>query len=146
VAVRVAVAGAPARAHAARFEHAVHRSAACTACHATAVTLAPAAAVASCTACHDRHHAAGRRCAVCHATDSEEVREAHAPPERAHLACDACHAAGTVVRLLPDRAFCSTCHAERGDHYAARECTVCHFQMTPETLKPLLAEQGSDST
>src|SRR6266540_1787137 len=146
VTVRVAVSGAPARERPASFDHGVHRGSPCTACHASAVTLAPAAAVASCSACHDGHHAAGRRCAACHAADSEEAREAHAPPERGHLACDACHAPEIVARLVPDRAFCGACHATQRDHYASRACTVCHFQMTPEALKPLLAEQGSDST
>ncbi len=146
VTVKVAVSGSPAREHPARFDHAQHRGTPCLDCHATAVTLAAAPPVASCKECHDDHHAAGRRCGACHAADSDEAVEAHAPPERGHLACDACHAPETVARLMPDRAFCVTCHAEQRRHYAAEECTVCHFQAAPETLKPLLVEQSSDST
>jgi hypothetical protein len=146
VIVKVAVSGAPARGHSTRFDHAVHRGAKCLDCHTTAVTLAAPPAVASCKACHDGHHAAGRQCSACHAADSDEAREAHAPPERGHVACDACHAAEIVTRLVPDRALCTTCHAEQRDHYASRECTVCHFQATPSAVKRLLVEQGSDST
>ncbi len=146
VTVKVAVSGAPARGHSARFEHTAHRGAKCLDCHTTAVTLASPTAVASCKACHDGHHAAARRCSACHAANSDEAREAHAPPEHGHLACDACHAAEIVTRLVPDRALCVTCHAEQRDHYASRECAVCHFQATPEAVKRLLVEQGSDST
>ncbi|HXL34041.1 MAG TPA: hypothetical protein VN953_03920 [Gemmatimonadales bacterium] len=146
VTVKVAVSGAPARGHSARFEHTAHRGAKCLDCHKTDVTLAAAPAVASCKACHDGHHAAARRCSACHAANSDEAREAHAPPEHGHLACDACHAAEIVTRLVPDRALCVTCHAEQRDHYASRECAVCHFQATPEAVKRLLVEQGSDST
>jgi len=110
------------------------------------VTLEAPAPVASCKACHDDHHAAGRRCDACHAADSDEAREAHAPPERGHIACDACHKPETVARLVPDRAFCIVCHTQQREHYVGQQCSMCHFQMTPEALKPLLVEQGSDST
>lgn len=146
VTVRVAVSGAPARRHPARFDHATHRATTCAECHTTPVTLATAAPIASCKACHDDHHAVGRQCSACHAADVEEAREAHAPPERAHVACDACHAPETIARLVPDRRFCITCHPEQRDHYAALECTVCHYQAPPQAVKALLAEEGSDST
>jgi hypothetical protein len=146
VTVKVAVSGAPPRAHPARFEHVAHRGVKCVDCHTAAVTLAPTAAVVSCKACHDDHHAAGRRCGACHVADADEAREAHAPPERAHLACDACHAVGIVARLVPDRLMCTTCHAAQQAHYPSSECTVCHFQATPAAAKPLLVEQGGDST
>jgi hypothetical protein len=148
VTVKVAAAGAPARAHPARFEHAAHRGRRCVECHTTPVTLAAAEAVASCKACHEDHHAAGRPCDACHALDAEEARDAHAPPERAHLACDACHAPDVVARLAPDRPFCLMCHPAQRDHYAARECTVCHLQGAPDAVRPLLVEQGAgaDST
>ncbi|HEU5261543.1 MAG TPA: hypothetical protein VFU41_09000 [Gemmatimonadales bacterium] len=146
VTVKVTVSGSPAREHPARFDHGEHRGTPCLDCHDTAVTLAAAPPVASCKKCHDDHHGPGRRCGACHAADSDEAAEAHAPVERGHLACDACHAPETVARLLPDRAFCVTCHAEQRRHYADRECTVCHLQGAPETLRPLLAEEGSDST
>lgn len=146
VTVRVAVSGSSPRAHPARFDHAQHHSRPCLDCHATAVTLAPTPPVASCKECHDDHHASGRRCGACHAANSDEAREAHSPTERGHLACDACHAPETVARLVPDRAFCVTCHAEQRGHYTARECTVCHLQAAPKAFKRLLTEQESDST
>ena len=136
VRINVAVAGAPVRAHPARFDHATHRGKPCTECHTTAVTLAPAAAVASCTACHDDHHAQGRRCAACHTDGSTQpVKAAHAPPAEGHVACDACHVASIVAKVAPDRALCLTCHAAREDHYAAAECTVCHFQAPPDVFQ-----------
>lgn len=146
--VKVAAAGAPPRTHTARFEHAAHRDLRCVACHTIPVTLAAPDAVARCQACHNDHHAAGQPCGACHALDAEEGREAHAPPERAHVACDACHAPEVVARLAPDRAFCLMCHPAQREHYTARECTVCHLQGAPEAVRPLLSEQGAgtDST
>lgn len=146
VTVKVTVSGSPARAHPARFDHTQHRDKTCLDCHAKEVTLAATAPVASCKACHDDHHAAGRRCSACHAAVSDEAVEAHTPPERAHVACDACHTPQIVARLTPDREFCITCHAEQKRHYATRECTVCHFQAAPETVKAMLVEQAGDST
>ncbi len=146
VTVRVVVSGSPARKHPARFDHTLHRSTPCLDCHTTAVTLEAAPPVASCKSCHDDHHAAGRRCNACHAADADEAVEVHTPPERAHVACDACHTPEIVARLVPDRAFCVTCHGEQNRHYVAQECTVCHFQAPPEAAKALLVEQASDST
>jgi len=132
VLVRVAVARQPVRRHPAVFDHARHQRLACVTCHNTAVTLAPDSATLSCAACHDDHHTAGRACASCHtATADSAVRAAHAPPADAHLACAACHQPAIVAGLVPDRALCETCHAKQRDHYADRECTVCHFGAAP---------------
>jgi hypothetical protein len=136
VAVRVAVAGAEPRLHAARFEHERHHALRCVTCHTTPGTLEPQPAVASCAACHDDHHAAGRPCAACH-TDgaSTAVQAAHAPPAEAHTACDACHLPDIVARLVPDRALCLTCHAAQREHQSDRPCTVCHFGASPEAFQ-----------
>lgn len=125
------------------FEHTAHEKLACTKCHVTPVSLAPADSVRSCEACHADHHAAGRSCAACHR--SAETREAHARPIQAHVACAACHTEATVARLVPTRSFCLACHEPEQDHYPARECSECHFQRTPAQLEPEL-RRGSGPT
>ncbi len=143
VAVRVAVAGSEPRLHPARFEHDRHRTLKCVTCHTTPATLEPQPAVATCAACHDNHHAAGKPCAVCHNDGgSTAVRAAHAPPAEAHTACDACHDAAIVARLVPDRGLCLTCHAARQEHYRDKECTLCHFGSSPEAFQTHLREDG----
>lgn len=119
------------------FQHAVHSAVRCIECHTERFSLEPASEAKSCTACHDRHHAPVRSCAGCHAAGP--VRVAHSPPAEAHTGCDACHRADTIERLLPDRSFCGSCHAEQvQDHHPERECTVCHLQATPDEFRPRL--------
>ena len=128
-------AGAP-REHSARFAHEQHHTLACIACHTTPASLDPAATVSSCAACHDDHHAPGKNCEACHTGGAtQDVKTAHAPPVEAHVACGACHAPATIVRLVPDRMLCVTCHAKEREHYAQSECTVCHLQATPEAFR-----------
>ncbi len=145
VTILVAVAHAPPRSHPALFDHSRHARRKCVECHTTPVSLAPGAEALRCAACHDDHHAAGRPCATCHTEIGPEARAAHAPPLDAHRACDACHLPDIVARLVPDRALCLTCHAAQRDHYAAQECTTCHFQAPPVEFQPHLrrVEQGS---
>jgi hypothetical protein len=143
VTVRVTVAGAEPRLHAARFEHERHRALKCVACHTTPATLEPQPAVASCAACHDDHHARGKPCAYCHNDGgSAAVHAAHAPPAEAHSGCDACHAAAIVARLVPDRGLCLTCHAAQQEHHRDRECTLCHFGASPEAFQSHLREDA----
>jgi hypothetical protein len=123
------------------FAHGTHAKLACTGCHVTPVTLAPADSVRSCDACHADHHAEGRSCATCHRTVA--TLAAHRPPVRAHAACDACHAPTTVARLTPTRSFCLTCHEPARDHYPERECSACHFQRSPGELAPTLRGHGT---
>jgi len=40
--------------------------------------------------------------------------------------------------LTPTRSFCLTCHDAEVDHYAPKECTVCHLQATPEGYRTRL--------
>ena len=145
VTVQVTVAGRPRRDHAARFDHDKHRAVKCVVFHTTPVTLDPDPKTAACTACHDDHHARGRRCVACHSGEAPEVRAAHAPPAEAHVACAACHAATVVAGLVPDRALCVSCHGKQVDHYPTRECTVCHFGVTPEALRPRLLKAAPPS-
>jgi hypothetical protein len=145
VTVRVSVAGRPPREHPARFDHATHRSLRCAQCHTTPVSLDPDPKTASCAACHDDHHGAGRPCLACHPRSDAELRAAHAPPVEAHVACDACHVPAIVARLAADRGMCLTCHTRQQDHYPDRQCTVCHFGMSPEAFRDHLRTQPPGS-
>jgi hypothetical protein len=144
VTARFTVAEQPEKSRDLSFDHGAHVDLRCTECHTEAVTLAPGSPVATCTSCHEQHHEPARSCAGCHG--GAPVEAAHAPPVDAHVSCDACHQPETVAQLLPNRAFCITCHQPQArDHYADRECTVCHFQASPEAFRPFLlkAKDGS---
>jgi hypothetical protein len=145
VTVRVAVAEHPQRRHLARFDHQTHRTVTCVACHSVPVSLDPEPQAAACAACHDDHHAGGKRCSACHTGDDAERRAAHAPPVEGHVACDACHPAAIVARLVPDRVMCLTCHAPERDHYVDRQCTVCHFGSSPDGFREHLRKQAAGS-
>ena len=139
--VRVTVTDTLVRERPVHFRHEQHAEIRCVQCHTAPVTLATAAAVRGCTDCHDDHHAAQRSCVSCHA--SEQVEQAHAPPIDAHVACDACHRAATVERLVPDRSFCLTCHEPQArEHYPDRECTVCHMLASPEGYRGRWTARG----
>ncbi|HEV8305632.1 MAG TPA: hypothetical protein VGQ25_11755 [Gemmatimonadales bacterium] len=139
--VQVAVGPRPPRDRQVAFAHARHADVRCVTCHTAAVTLDPAAPVAGCRACHEDHHTARRDCAACHA--GVELAGAHQEPVEAHVACDACHREATVAALVPDRGLCLTCHAPQRDHYADRECTVCHFQAAPVEYRAHLRRAGT---
>ncbi|HLZ44815.1 MAG TPA: cytochrome c3 family protein [Gemmatimonadales bacterium] len=138
--VAVAVANHAARARAVAFSHTTHSQLRCTRCHTTAVSLDPADSVKGCAACHDDHHGPRRDCASCHT--GADIQAAHRDSVDTHAACDACHREATVARLVPDRGLCITCHAKQRDHYAARECTACHFLATPDEYRAHLRKVG----
>jgi hypothetical protein len=140
VSVQVAVPRHLARPRDVAFEHRPHEKLKCTGCHTTAVTLAPPDSVRACASCHADHHAEGRACATCHRTDA--ISDPHKEPAQAHQACDACHTTATVTRLTPARSFCLTCHSSAVDHYAPKECSVCHFQSSPAQWQPRLLGTG----
>jgi len=123
-----------------QFPHAAHDTLACTSCHVTPVTLAPADSVLTCAGCHASHHAESRDCAGCHR--SAEITAPHQQPVQAHVACDACHTLATVARLVPTRSFCLACHQPQQDHYSPTECSACHFQRTPHELQLQLRRTG----
>jgi len=125
------------------FEHRPHEELQCTGCHTMPVSLAPADSVRTCASCHADHHAEGRACATCHRTDA--ISDPHEPPVQAHQACDACHTAATVARLVPVRSFCLTCHSTKVDHYGPKECAACHFQRSPAELQPRLQRTAGRS-
>lgn len=142
VAVRVTVAGHAPRGRPVPFRHATHETARCVACHTTPVTLA-VDPNASCRSCHEDHHAAGRTCGVCHG--GADPRAAHAELAETHVRCDNCHAETVVALLTPDRRFCQTCHSAQKDHYADRECTVCHFLASPDGFRAHLRKIEGDA-
>ena len=132
--VTVTVAGHPPAPRNVDFLHARHGARSCIECHTTPVTLAVTPPKAQCTDCHAEHHVVGPSCASCHSL--ENPGRSHPTPEIAHLRCDACHERSTIEQLMPAREFCSTCHtAQRADHYAARECTACHFLAEPARFR-----------
>jgi hypothetical protein len=143
VSVRVAVPRHLPRPRDVGFEHGPHEKLQCTGCHTMPVSLAPADSVRTCASCHADHHAEGRACASCHRTDA--ISAPHEQPVQAHQACDACHTAATVARLVPVRSFCLTCHSAKVDHYAPKECAACHFQSSPAELQPRLQRTGGRS-
>jgi hypothetical protein len=107
-----------------------------------AVTLEADSGVIRCSACHEQHHVAALDCAGCHT--GFDPATSHAQPVEAHTGCDACHKTTTVAGLVPDRGLCLTCHEpQRRDHYADRECTVCHFQDTPSGYREHLRKVGA---
>jgi hypothetical protein len=62
--------------------------------------------------------------------------EAHT--RESHVECTSCHAKEIVARLVPDRSFCLGCHPATVDHYAEKECTVCHLLQSPDEFRPRL--------
>jgi len=127
--VTVAVPTHAPRARAVSFQHARHQKVACKECHATPVSLAPAAGARDCVSCHEQHHTEAKDCAACHA--GGDVAAPHAPPAVAHERCDACHTPARIALLTPSRPFCLTCHQPQVEHYPAQECTPCHLDATP---------------
>ena len=115
------------------FAHPAHQSVACVTCHTTSVSLAPEAAVKTCQNCHEDHHATKAACATCHT--GLDWKASHARPAVAHQACDACHTEKVVAELTPTRPLCLMCHQPQEQHYPAKECTVCHFQATPQAYR-----------
>lgn len=122
------------------FAHETHKSLRCQECHTQPVTLEPDSAVRACASCHEQHHEPGRDCATCHRTT--QILAAHRPPAEAHTGCDACHTPSVIAGLVPSRTLCLTCH-EGQNHYPSKECTICHFQNTPEAYRTHLTRAGT---
>ena len=141
VEVSITAASRPARARTIAFPHRRHADLQCTACHGQPVTLAPVDSAVTCQGCHEEHHEAGRNCAVCHRTAT--IAEAHAPPARPHVACDACHATAAIAPLPPTRSFCLVCHDPAVDHNAGKECSTCHLQADPAQYRARLLRRGT---
>ena len=131
--VRLSIAPAkrPPEPRMATFSHTVHSVVGrCVTCHKDPVTMAPVDSVTRCSGCHVTHHTTAKQCAGCHASSGLTV--AHADARGTHSGCNECHAPAVVALLTPNRALCLTCHADKTEHHAERECTTCHLLETPE--------------
>lgn len=110
------------------FDHRVHRETACASCHASAPD---ARAVVPCAKCHtDHHRERATGCATCHGT---QMLASH--DRNTHYACASCHRREVFTTLLPDRAFCLSCHAKQTDHLPGRECSTCHLRLSPVDVR-----------
>jgi hypothetical protein len=113
-----------------KFRHDSHTSPACADCHRPPEAM-PTDSVLSCAGCHVQHHEQQADCSACHgdAATAAEGRDSHT--RSSHARCDACHDPAIVRGLVPNRAFCVTCHMTERDHKPAKECTTCHFLTDP---------------
>ena len=129
------------RVRAVAFAHSAHTGVGCTTCHTSSVTLAADSVVRTCQSCHADHHTTKAACATCHT--GSDWKAPHARPALAHQACDACHSERVVAELTPTRQLCLTCHQPQTQHYPAKECTICHFQATPQAYRAQLVQGTS---
>jgi hypothetical protein len=120
------------------FQHDVHRSEPCGTCHRAPNTVPPDS-IRTCVACHDQHHEAQRNCVTCHVPAST----ATAHTRNTHTGCDACHTTARVAELIPGRSFCVTCHVAQRGHQPGRECSTCHFLVTPAQYRPRLMKANA---
>lgn len=102
------------------FTHAAHRAAglACAECHRPP---AMSAAGLDCTRCHASHHEPESSCLGCHRGGALAEHTADD-----HVACTTCHdpPADRIVKWT--RSVCTSCHADRTEHYTPRACEDCH--------------------
>ena len=109
------------------FRHEAHARVECTACHTSRTEIR---AVVACTTCHESHHRQAADCTACHGTTLLATHTASN-----HLACATCHGRSTLELLTGNRAFCTSCHTDRRAHFAKRECSTCHLQMSPAQVR-----------
>jgi hypothetical protein len=104
------------------FLHEPHRAAGltCAECHQPPTM---SAAEVRCESCHDRHHRPEVSCVSCH---REGARVYHTA-EAGHTLCSTCHGSAVEGVERWSRQVCTTCHTDRLDHQAPRECTNCHL-------------------
>jgi hypothetical protein len=138
VPLAIGAAGRPVRQRHATFRHDYHADIACSGCHGVSLSRSPVDSALTCRGCHDKHHTAGRTCAVCHRTPT--IVSAHARPVRPHVRCDACHPNPTIAALTPSRSFCLACHSPTVDHNPEGECVTCHLQSSPEDYRARLVK------
>jgi hypothetical protein len=138
----------------ATFDHARHRTVACTRCHASDRTHGAlvAASVEDCRACHHRPQqgAAGVDCAACHSRDDIALevhrvarvvelsvgRRSRALPfvhaNHASVVCSTCHTEG--LALSATTVDCASCHEQH--HAPDATCRSCHVAAPPSTHPP----------
>lgn len=101
------------------FSHKAHIAAnlTCDACH-TAPLMSARDLV--CDNCHEQHHQPTNDCLSCH---KGGVLAKHTIDD--HVACVQCHASVPHINRWT-RQVCTTCHADKVQHYPGRACEVCH--------------------
>lgn len=140
--ISIAVLSHPPRPRTVGFAHERHAGVQCVECHRQSVSLRPDSSVLQCVSCHDQHHEVDRSCAGCHTTG--QIVPAHSPPVQAHQECDACHTPAAISSIVPTRTLCLTCHQAQ-DHYSPKQCTLCHFQASPEVFQAHLRKSPGRS-
>lgn len=120
------------------FQHGPHQEAglSCSECHEPP---GMSATELRCESCHDRHHRPEVSCLSCH---REGAREYHGA--EAHALCSACHGPAVAEITRWSREVCTSCHADRTEHFAPRECTACH-SIPPMGGAPARSAPGSGS-
>ncbi|MFN8670145.1 MAG: cytochrome c3 family protein [Gemmatimonadaceae bacterium] len=122
------------------FQHTQHEKTACAECHKTPGAMKEVPSCASCHADHHKEKASG--CAQCHGSTMLADHKMDT-----HFKCASCHARETVARLLPDRAFCLSCHVKQATHEPGRECAPCHLHQSPtEVRRRILAAPVAPAT
>lgn len=119
------------------FQHAQHEKSSCESCHTAPGSVRN---IATCASCHTDHHkerASG--CVSCH---TSTMLATHTMDT--HFKCATCHERETVAKLLPDRAFCVSCHVKQVNHEPGRECSPCHLHLSPsEVRRRMLAAEAA---
>jgi hypothetical protein len=102
------------------FDHRLHTTEPCNACHTTYPMYTPKT---DCGACHAPHHRDGAECSRCHTAPADTT--IHTPA--AHGNCATCHTEKVIATLTPSRQLCLICHADKAQHEAPRPCYECHL-------------------
>ncbi|MCC6929726.1 MAG: cytochrome c3 family protein [Gemmatimonadaceae bacterium] len=116
------------RSRAVAFQHSQHEKTTCAQCHTTPGAVKEVSSCASCHADHHKEKASG--CAQCHGNTMLADHKMDT-----HYKCVSCHVRETVARLLPDRAFCLSCHVKQVTHEPGRECAPCHLRQSPTEVR-----------
>ena len=125
IAQPVRIAGRAATTKQVPFDHRVHVSEQCTACHAASPDQRP---TVSCNSCHEKHHTANNTCMTCHSAPRPNTHNA-----RAHVTCAGagCHSGTDFARLQRTRPVCLSCHQTLAAHMPGRNCIDCHALPAP---------------
>jgi hypothetical protein len=102
------------------FDHRLHTTEPCSACHTGFPMYTPNT---DCGACHAPHHRDGAQCSRCHTAPADTTIHTLA----AHGNCAACHTEKVIATLTPSRQLCLICHADRVKHEAPQPCYECHL-------------------
>ncbi|MEJ2679224.1 MAG: cytochrome c3 family protein [Gemmatimonadota bacterium] len=102
------------------FDHRLHTTEPCNACHTTFPMYTPNT---DCGACHAPHHRDGAQCSRCHTAPSDTTIHTL----QAHGNCASCHTQKVIATLTPSREMCLICHADKAQHEVSQPCYECHL-------------------